>query len=89
MSCEQNTIIEEACFEAFLELIDSDPSFEGEIAYSFLESWDFYRVCKEGHWVWDHTHPDHVFGILWEWDCEGMLNDMEGTIKRYYEEKFK
>lgn len=89
MSCEQNTRCEEACYEAFLELIENDPTLEGEIAYSFLESWDFYRVCKEGDWVWDHATPDHVFGILWEWDSEGMLFDIEQTIKRYCEEKFK
>lgn len=89
MSCEQNIKCEEDCYEAFLELTDFDPSLEGEIAYSFLESWDFYRVCKEGHSVWDHTSPDYVFGILWEWDAEGMLNDIPGTIKRYYERKFK
>jgi hypothetical protein len=87
MSCEQNIRCEEACYEAFLELTDDNFDLEGMLAYAFLESWDYYRVCKDGHYIWDHTTPDVVFGKLWEWDSEGMYYDMEGTIKKYYEEK--
>ena len=89
MSCEQNIKCEEACFEAFCELVENNYYLEGMIACIFLESWDYYRVCKEGRLVWDVILPEDVFEQLWEFDSEGMLRDMKTTIKRAYEEGFK
>jgi hypothetical protein len=88
MSCEQNVKCEEECFDMFIELVQESYDIQAMLSYCFLEPYEHWHLCEEAGYIWDYTDDDHVFNILWNWDMEGMYNDMEGTIKRYYEEKF-
>ena len=80
MSCEQNTIIEEGLWEAFEELMETDDDYQYLVVSQYPEMQ--WRV-KEGR---GYEIYEKAFDALVNFDYEGMCNDMELTIRLYYQE---
>jgi hypothetical protein len=76
MSNQQNDTLYESAYEDFWEFSLDGKKFNfvlTELLYFFGEGETmeaFLRNC---------------FHCLWEWDAEGMSQDIEGTIKKYVE----
>jgi hypothetical protein len=80
MSCEQNIRCEEACFEAFCDLLHNNSHIEQDL-FNILLEYDVDANLND--------FEERFFDILWKYDPEGMYYDMKEVIKQYKKDKCK
>lgn len=81
MSSQQNDTLYESALERFWDCMFM-PDFDYLIYSNFLSSTD---QCKQKEFGFNQDPYNDAFDLCWQWDAEGMSQDVEGTIKKYIE----
>ena len=84
MSNDVNTRLEERLIEEFDIAMCDDNELRGKIAYVTLQSYDWYRFCKED--AWDLLDLESVYEKILEAfnNCEGSTFDIRALATKAY-----
>jgi hypothetical protein len=92
MSCQQNDLSEDRCYEKFIDMYYHDDSFNDFIKEEFIDCKfsNDEREFLRGHKNWEEVEDPwlaRIFDILWNWDAEGMHHKPRTTTLNYHEWK--